>query len=439
MTARVRAFDRSPDPQRRTLLRAAACAVPAFTTACSRGRDTTVRFWAMGREGEVAGELLQEFERSSGVRVRVEQLPWSAAHEKLLTAFAGDTTPDLCQLGNTWLPELVALSALETLGTRVRASPVVDPRDFFSGIWETNTAEGELYGVPWYIDTRLLFYRRDLLARAGFATPPQNWDEWLRMLAALKQSVGPDRYAILLPLNEPEPLLALALQQDEPLLRDGGRWGNFRSAGFRRTLRFYLAMFERGLAPPTTNNQIANVWNEFGRGYFSFYISGPWNIGEFKRRLPPELQDAWMTAPLPGPGGPGASIAGGSSLVVFRRSRNKDAAWRVLEYLAQPAVQRKLHALTGNLPPRRSTWKDPALAGDIHARAFFEQLERVRPAPQVPEWERIANEMRLVVERVVVGELAAENAPAELDGRADRILEKRRWMLDRAEERMKTG
>ena len=439
MTVRVRAFDRSPDPQRRTLLRAAACVVPAFTAGCSRGRDTTVRFWAMGREGEVAGELLQEFERSSGIRVRVEQLPWSAAHEKLLTAFAGDTTPDLCQLGNTWLPELVALGALETLGARVRASPVVDARDFFSGIWETNTAEGDLYGVPWYIDTRLLFYRRDLLARAGFEAPPRNWDEWLRMLTAVKQSVGPDRYAILLPLNEPEPLLALALQQDEPLLREGGRWGNFRSAGFRRSLRFYLSMFERGFAPPTTNNQIANVWNEFGRGYFSFYISGPWNIGEFKRRLPPELQEAWMTAPLPGPGGPGASIAGGSSLVVFRRSRNKDAAWRVLEYLAQPAVQRKLHALTGNLPPRRSTWNDPALAGDIYARAFFEQLERVRPAPQVPEWERIANEMRLVVERVVVGELAAEKAPAELDVRADRILEKRRWMLDRAEERMKTG
>jgi multiple sugar transport system substrate-binding protein len=435
----VRAFHRSPSHQRRTLLRAAACAVPAFTAACSRSRDTTVRFWAMGREGEVAGELLQEFGRSSGIRVRVEQLPWSAAHEKLLTAFAGDTTPDLCQLGNTWLPELVALGALETLGPRVDASKVVDARDFFAGIWQTNRVEGALYGVPWYIDTRLLFYRRDLLARAGFQNAPRNWDEWLRTLAAIKQSVGPARYAILLPLNEFEPLLALALQQDEPLLRDGGRWGNFRSEGFRRALRFYLSMFERGFAPPATNNQIANVWNEFGRGYFSFYISGPWNIGEFQRRLPPELQDAWMTAPLPGPQGPGASIAGGSSLVVFRRSRNRDAAWRVIEYLSQPAMQRKLHTLTGNLPPRRSTWDDPALAGDIHARAFFDQLDRVRPAPQVPEWERIANEMRVVVERVVDGELAADKAPAELDARADRILEKRRWMLDRAEERMKTG
>jgi multiple sugar transport system substrate-binding protein len=419
------------DLNRRALLRAAAvCGAPALA-GCRRSDTSTVRFWAMGREGEVVVDVLRDFERATGVQVRVEQLPWSAAHEKLLTAFAGDTTPDLCQLGNTWLPELVALGALEPLAARVRATPAIDPRDYFAGIWDTNTVQGELYGVPWYVDTRLLFYRADLLSQAGFDAPPRAWDDWLRMQMALKQRGGPDRYAILLPLNEYEPLLALSLQQDDPLLRDGGRWGNFRSAGFGRTLQFYLSMYERGLAPLTTSNQIANVWNEFGRGFFSFYISGPWNIGEFRRRLPAELQSAWKTAPLPGPSGPGASIAGGSSLVLFRRSKVKDAAWRVIEYLALPAVQRHLHAVTGNLPPRRATWEDPQLADDRYARAFFDQLERVRPTPKVPEWERIATEMRIVVERVVQGDLPAARAGAELDARADRILEKRRWMLER--------
>jgi multiple sugar transport system substrate-binding protein len=440
MACRAPAIDNAVDRKRRVLLRAAASAVaPLAAGGCTRESDSTVRFWAMGREGEVVGELLRDLERSAGIRVRIEQLPWSAAHEKLLTAFAGDTTPDLCQLGNTWLPELVALGALEPLGARVRGSAIIEAGDYFPGIWDTNIAEGDVYGVPWYVDTRLIFYRPDLLAQAGYSAPPRSWDEWLTMLTALKKTVGPDRYAILLPLNEFEPLVALALQQDAPLLRDGDRWGNFRAPEFRRTLGFYLSMFERGLAPPATNNQIANIWNEFGRGYFSFYISGPWNIGEFRRRLPADLQSAWMTAPLPGPNGPGASIAGGSSLVLFRRSRRKDAAWRVIEYLAQPAVQRRFHAITGNLPPRRSAWDDPTLARDLPARAFFDQLERVRPAPKVPEWERIATEMRLVVERVVHGDLAAASAPDELDARADRILEKRRWLLDRKAGKVQAG
>lgn len=397
-------------------------------------KSQVVTFWAMGREGEVVAELIPEFERlHPGTKVVVQQLPWSAAHEKLLTAFAGDATPDVAQLGNTWIPEMAALRALEPLGPHIAASNVIAPADYFPGIWDTNVMEGVVYGVPWYVDTRVLYYRKDLLAQAGFNAPPQAWDEWRTMLAAIKSQVGAERYAVLLPVNEFDPLLVLGLQQGEPLLREGGRWGNFRSADFRRALEFYREMFQRGWAPPMTNNQIANLWTEFGRGYFSFYISGPWNIGEFKRRLPPEQQANWMTAPMPGPDGPGLSTAGGASLVVFKASKHKQQAWQLVEYLSSPAVQARFHALTGNLPPRRSVWATPALANDVYAQAFRAQLERAKAPPKVPEWERIATEMQLLAAEVVHGKLSVDAAVLELDRRVDAFLEKRRWMLARGE------
>jgi multiple sugar transport system substrate-binding protein len=116
---------------------------------------------------------------------------------------------------------------------------------------------------------------------------------------------------------------------------------------------------------------------------------------------------------------------------VFRASPRKRDAWRLIEYLAQPRVQTRFHERTGDLPPRRSAWRGAALADDAYARAFGEQLERARPTPKVPEWERIATEMRLVAERAARGEISVEEAARELDARADRILEKRRWLLDR--------
>ncbi len=417
---------------RRTWLGAAGATAVLGSAGCGRAQDNAVRFWAMGREGEVVTELLQGFYKEQpDVQVRVDQLPWSAAHEKLLTAFAGDATPDLAQLGNTWLPELVALGALEPLDALAKGPQGVDQSDYFAGIWDTNVVAGQLYGLPWYVDTRVLFYRRDLLSQAGFETPPRTWAEWLQMQHAIKRVVGPDKYATLLPLNEYDPLVALSLQQSEPLLREGGRYGNFRSADFGRTLDFYLSMYKQKLAPPASSNEVANVWNEFARGYFSFYITGPWNIGEFKRRLPAELQQSWMTAPMPGPNGPGASTAGGSSLAVFARSPRKAAAWKVVEYLSRPAVQQQFHAMTGNLPPRRSAWQGQALKDDIYTAAFGAQLELAKAVPKVPEWERIATELRVVLEAVVHGDLPVSRAAAELDLRADRILEKRRWMLDR--------
>ena len=202
---------------------------------------TTVRFWAMGFEGDVVAELMTDFERDHpGIRVDVQRLPWTSAHEKLLTAFVGDVTPDVAQLGNTWLPELATLGALAPLDAAVTASAGVRTPDYFSGIWATNLQDGVLYGVPWYVDTRLVFYRRDLFADAGFATPPVTWSAWLDAMRAIKARAGAGHYAILLPLNEFEQLLALVLQGDDPLLRDHDRWGNFRSAGFRDALAFYL-------------------------------------------------------------------------------------------------------------------------------------------------------------------------------------------------------
>ena len=129
----------------------------------------TVRFWAMGREGEVVEQLVPEFERRNpGIRVDVQQIPWSAAHEKLLTAFVGDATPDVAQLGNTWVPEFQALNALEPLDARAAASSTVPRADYFAGIWDTNVIDGQTYGLPWYVDTRVLFYRPDLMAAAGY-------------------------------------------------------------------------------------------------------------------------------------------------------------------------------------------------------------------------------------------------------------------------------
>lgn len=406
----------------------------AAGAGCSRERSQrkVVRFWGVGREGEVAAELIADFTRERpDIAVEVQKFPFISAHEKLLTAFAGETLPDVCQLGNTWVPEFHALDALEPLDEFAANSGDISSGDFFAGILDANRVDGALFGVPWYVDTRLFYYRRDLLAEAGFDAPATTWTQWEQQLAAIKQLAGADRYAVLLPTNEFEPLLTFALQRPAPLLRDEGRWGNFRSDDFRATLDFYSSLFERGWAPKASYTQISNVWDELANGYFSFYISGPWNIAEFRKRMPARLKDAWMTAAMPGPDGPGAGIAGGSSLVIFRTGRHKPESWALIEYLTRPATQQRFYELTGDMPSRRSAWELPALAHSPYARAFREQLDRVRSPPKVPEWERIANEMKLMGERVALGASSVDEAVVGLDRRADEILEKRRWMLDR--------
>src|SRR5205823_5240998 len=100
----------------------------AFTIACRAQTSVTtvVEFWALGREGEIVQRLVPDFEqRQPRIRLHVQQIPWSAAHEKLLTAYVGEAMPDVFQVGNTWIPEFVALNAVEPLDDRMQSSSAV--------------------------------------------------------------------------------------------------------------------------------------------------------------------------------------------------------------------------------------------------------------------------------------------------------------------------
>lgn len=410
-----------------------------LAASCGRGQAdgrTTVRFWGFGREGEVVRELVPDFEkRHPDIRVEVQQIPWTAAHEKLLTAFVGDATPDAAQLGNTWIPEFASLGALEPLDGRLAAK---DREDQFPGIWATNVIDGVTWGLPWYVDTRLLFYRTDLVAATGLPWPPRSWAAWREVMEKIKQQGGADRFAILLPVDEWTQPVIFGLQMEAGLLDAEGRHGNFRDPRFRKAMDFYLGLYAADLAPRLDLQGVANVYQQFAEGYFAMVITGPWNLGEFRDRIPADKQELWATAPLPPPEEgmpyPGTSLAGGSSLVLFRGSRAPEATWKWLEYLSEPAQQAHFYQLSGDLPARPSAWKLAGLAGDPRSAAFLAQLGRVAPTPKVPEWERIATRVAEAAEQVMRGGRDLDEALAALDTDVDRMLEKRRWLLDRAEE-----
>jgi multiple sugar transport system substrate-binding protein len=403
-----------------------------LAASCGRAERPpgTVALWAMGSEGEVVAELVPEFERQHpGRHVEVQRVPWSAAHEKLLTAWVGGAMPDVVQVGNTWIPELVVLGALEPLDARLAASRVIDRADYFPGTLEPNVVDGTTWGVPWYVDTRLLFYRRDLLTAAGYPDPPPTWDGLEAAMAAVRGRGRSGAHAILLPLTEWQPLVLLAFAEGATLLVDGDCRGAFRTPAYRAALTRWVGLFRRGLAPLGGAATAANVYQDFARGDVAFVITGPWNLGEFGRRMPDALADAWSTAPMPVVTGPppGPSLAGGASLALVRGAPNLDAGWELIEFLSDPAQQIRLHRLTGDLPARRAAWRDAALEAPRVA-AFRTQLEHLRATPRIPEWERIAAKITQWADAAVRGERTIDAALTALDTDTDAILEKRRWL-----------
>ncbi|HEV2179780.1 MAG TPA: sugar ABC transporter substrate-binding protein [Gemmatimonadaceae bacterium] len=416
---------------------AAVVALAACTGAEARADNrVTLRFWAMGAEADALSSLVRGFEREHPeIRVQIQPIPWTAAHEKLMTAFVGDATPDLTQLGNTWIPEFTAIGALQRLDSMAAHAPAVDSADYFQGVWDTNVIHGALYGIPWYVDTRLLFYRTDILAAAGYDSMPGSWSGWRKAMEAVQRHEAgqPRRWPIFLPTNEWNQPVIFGMQNGSTLLKDDGRYGDFSDSSFRSAFEFYVSLYRDRLAPIAGVNDMANPYQEFARGTFAMWITGPWNIGEFKRRLPDSLQQSWATAPIPGPEGDasGISLAGGASFAIFRASRHKAAAWQLIQYLSQPAQQLAFYRLSGDLPSRLDAWRASGLETDRYARAFWVQLHRVRATPKVPEWESITAKIIDQAEESIRGGVAPATSLLALDQDVNTILDKRRWIMAR--------
>jgi multiple sugar transport system substrate-binding protein len=393
--------------------------------ACSgAARTDRIEFWGLGREGEVVAELIPQFERETGIHVDVQQIPWTAAHEKILTAHVGNSLPDVAQVGNSWMSELV------TVGAIVPLDETLVPRDdYFPGIWDTNVVGGILYGIPWYVDTRVLFYRTDMIP-----VPPRTWSEWMAIMQRLKsQSTDKDFYPLVMPTNEwPQPVI-MALNRGARLVDERGH-ALFDEPQFIAGFSFYVDLFRRGWVPTVSNTQVANLYQQFGDGQFAMFISGPWDIGNLRTRLTKEQQQTWSTAPLPAPDGqpyPGLSLAGGASLVITKRSLKQDAAKKFIAFLSRPEIQAKFFELSGDLPARRSAWDAPGLRDDREIAAYRLQLDRTVALPRVPEAENIVNAVAEHGQLAIRGQYDARGAALALDAKIETMLEKRRWVLSR--------
>ena len=273
-----------------------------WLNSCSNNseKSTLITFWAMGSEAEYVTKLVPEFEKiNPGIKVKVQAVPWTAAQEKLITAFASDNTPDACQLGNTWVPQFSSLDAIISLDDFVAQSEVIKREKYFPGIWDTNVIDSIVYGIPWYVDTRLMFYRTDIFEKAGYKNPPKSWDELYDLCKRIKALFpGKEKYAIYLPTNEWAPFIIFGLQNEATLLKDKNTRGNFSSPKYKDAFEFLIKFHKEKLAPIGIS-QVTNVYQAFKDEYFSIYISGPWNINEYKKWMIGDLTDKWSTAPLP--------------------------------------------------------------------------------------------------------------------------------------------
>ncbi|MGY4721576.1 extracellular solute-binding protein [Naumannella cuiyingiana] len=383
------------------------------TTVGSGPVQGTVTMWAMGAEGEALPELVKDFEaQNPGVKVEITAVPWDAAHNKFQTAIAAGTTPDMAMIGTTWMPDFA--DALATVPADI------DSSGFFPSSVASNKIGDRVVGVPWYADTRVLYYRTDLAEKAGWTSPPKNWAELKTMAKDLQTKAGAD-WGFAMPAGSFDSYQASLWipWSNGAELTAGDKW-TLDTPEMVEAFGYQQEFFTEKISDPNVDPATGAREAAFVDGRTPMLVEGPALAGQLAEIGGADFTSKYATAVVP-TGKSSTSFAGGSNLSVFADAENPDASWRLISYLSQPEVQAKWYQLTGDLPAAQAAWELPELSGNDKLTAFGDQLQSAKVPPATATWVQVAAAGDAALEKMARGEQDAATALKELQAQADSI------------------
>jgi multiple sugar transport system substrate-binding protein len=387
---------------------APASQAPEASTGNVSGELTV---WGMGNEGAKLDVLAKDFmAKYPDVKVNVTPVDWGQAVAKLQTAIGGKQTPDISQMGTDMMGQFATTGALEPVPSNF------DPSTYFESAWNTGVVDGTAYGVPWYVETRLLYYRTDIAEKAGITKPPTTWDE-LKAMAKAMQEKGGAQWGISLGTKNYQELAPFIWSNGGDIYN--GTDFTLDSPQAVDALTFYDSFFKEGLAPKSVPEGF-DITPAFVKGTHPMFFSGPWHIGLIKDAGGADIEGKWAVAPIPKKDS-STSFVGGSNMVVFKDSKNKDAAWAFLQYLSDPATQVKWYQEATDLPAVQSAWDDPTLKDDKDVQMFGQQLSETKAPPAIPTWSEVADAINQTMEKVTTGDESPEQGAQEMQQQAESI------------------
>ena len=384
-------------------------------SAVSAGKATgTISVWAMGGEGDKLPALAKEFEAENpGVKINVTGIPFDDAHDKLATAITAAKTPDISQIGTTWMGEFAAQALDPTPAS-------IDKSTFFEGAQKTTEVGGTSYGVPWYVETRLVYYRKDLAAKAGITTMPTDWAGLKAMAKAMQTKAGA-KWGIDLQAGGQgswQSILPFAWSNGAAVATTDQKKYTFDTPETAEAATYYQSYFTDKIAAKELPKDSRAP--SFVSGSVPMFISGPWEMGGLDKLGGPGFKDKYGVMEMPKQK-TATSFVGGSDLAVFKNSKNRDSAWKFVQWLSDPKTQVKFFALSTDLPSVKSAWSDPSLTADPKLAVFGKQLEDAKAPPATATWEQVASEFDSAMEKVCKAGLDPATALKSVQSKADSI------------------
>jgi multiple sugar transport system substrate-binding protein len=395
----------------------AAVVVMLSLTSIGYAKGTTINLWFAGTEAPfmktVNEEILPLFRRAyPNIDLVVTFVPWGDLSTKLGTAFAAKLPPDVFMHGQAATAGFAANQSIEPLDKYIAKMP--DAKDFGPTI-DSGAYMGKRYMLPMNGAGRLLIYRADFFREAGLDPnrPPTTWEE-LRA-AAIAQTIRQGSRIVREGLDIPTQGIDAQQIYSNFLWQNGGDFISqdgkkaiFNSKEGVEALQFIVDLIYKDKCTNTQEERPLGNVQPIASGKVAMQFAVPNDIKLIEVYSPDVYKQIRVAPPLMNK--EQVALYSYSGLFMAKDSKNKDAAWEVMQFMTSPAVLGKICESLGMLPPRQSLKSAPFIAKDYRIQAYVEGMAYGRGNPNVPAWVKVRDILATYIEKAAFGVMSPQDA-----------------------------
>ncbi len=342
---------------------------------------------------------INDFEKDNpNVDVQVIPAGWDEANSKLVSLIQANDDPDVIITGSRSLRQFTEMGAIEKLDTYMTDS---FKESRVENVLNTANINGAQYGIPLAFSSRALYYRTDLIKE-----PPTTWDELLEIAETITKE-NPEIYGFAIPTD-------ITSGTDELfnfIYQNGGSAtdenGNIKLATDENieTLEFLKEFNDKKIIPDPVSTSRSDQAKMFQNGNLAMFISGPWE----KETLDSSADTAPYAVVLLPAGTKMAETLVTDSFSISSQSKNKELAWKLIEYMGQFEYQNAYDEAIGFFPILKQEENEERYNTEF-LKPFKDMIQYGVSEPQVPVWDTFNSEFVKAVQKVMTGNLTAEEA-----------------------------
>jgi multiple sugar transport system substrate-binding protein len=380
---------------------------------------------------EIVTGQIKAFNREQGqdgvtASLRVMPTDTSAYFDQLRTQFQGGGSDiDLIAGDVSWPPQFAVNGWITDLSDRLDDD---EQAQYLTGAIAGDTFEDKLYGVPWYSDSGLLYFRSDLLEKSGFSDPPTTWDELMEMASKIQSDSGIQNGFVFTGADyEGGTVLGTEFIRNAGGDILDGDEVVIGSPEAIEGLSIQQSLVSDGIAPEAVANyQEDQASGAFLRGDAAFMRMWPY---AYDFLSDPELSEIETSqvglteVPVTNADIPKTNVGGGWSFYLNTDAADPDAAWELIEYLSS-AEQQKVLALKGSyLPTRKEVLDDPEVIKTLPAvRLARSAVESTTTPPVSPYYSDMSLAMSKEFNSNILGQVTPKEAAQNLQDELESIV-----------------